>query len=107
MSWSDFFVLFFVMVACMQAMRLLPMVFLSERNLSDRAQRVLFYIPPSCFAALVANDLLSPGMFAAGIWEGAMPLVASAVVLAVAFKTRSMAWCIVVGVCVYVVLSAL
>lgn len=107
MAWSDFFVLFFIMVACMQAMRLLPMIALSERSLSDRAQKFLFYIPPSCFAALVANDLLSPGMFAEGLWEGAMPLVASAIVLAVAFKTRSMAWCIVVGVCAYVVLSAL
>ena len=37
-------------------------------------------------------------MFAAGLWPGALPLVAAAVVVVVALKTKSLVWCIVAGV---------
>ena len=43
-------------------------------------------------------------MFASGIWPGALPLVAAAVVIVVALKTKSLVWCIVAGVGSYGVL---
>jgi branched-subunit amino acid transport protein len=55
----------------------------------------------------VANDLLSPTMFASGVWPGLMPLVASAVVCLIAAKTKSMLWCCVGGIAAYIVLSLL
>jgi branched-subunit amino acid transport protein len=58
----------------------------------------------AAFSALVANDLFTPGMFAAGLWPAAMPLVAAAVVVVVAWKTRSLVWCAVAGVVVYAIL---
>ena len=51
----------------MYLMRLIPISVLSDRELSPRTKTLLGYIPPACFAALVANDLLSPRMFANGI----------------------------------------
>lgn len=67
----------------------------------------LGYIPPAAFAALVANDLFSPGAFAAGPWPALLPMAAAAVVVIVAKKTRSMLWCCIAGVVAYVALGAL
>ena len=44
-------------------------------------------------------------MFAAGLWPAAAPLVAAAIVAAVACKTKSMLWCCVVGVLAYLLLT--
>lgn len=63
------------------------------------------YIPPAAFAALVANDLVSPGAFDAGLWPALVPWVAAAGVVVVAIKTKSMLWCCVSGVVLYIVLS--
>ena len=65
----------------------------------------LGYIPPAAFAALVANDLVSPGAFDAGLWPALVPWVAAAGVVVVAIKTKSMLWCCVSGVVLYIVLS--
>ena len=65
----------------------------------------LGFIPPAAFAALVANDLLSPGMFDAGVWPAAMPLVAAAVVVVVARKTKSLLWCALAGCASYALLA--
>ena len=56
-------------------------------------------------AVLVANDLLSPGMFDAGVWPAAMPLVAAAVVVVVARKTKSLLWCALAGCASYALLA--
>ena len=37
----------------------------------------------------------------AGFWPAAIPLIAAAAVIAVAIKTKSLVWCIVVGVGVF------
>ncbi|MEE0636227.1 AzlD domain-containing protein, partial [Adlercreutzia sp.] len=65
----------------------------------------LGFIPPAAFAALVANDLLNPGMFDAGVWPAAIPLVAAVASALVAVKTKSLLWTAVAGVAVYAALA--
>ena len=105
MSTSQFLVLWLTSFAFILACRVVPVVALRGRPLSPRVVEALGYIPPAAFAALVANDLLSPSMFDAGLWAGLMPLVAAGVVVFVALRTRSMLWCCVAGVAAYVLLS--
>jgi branched-subunit amino acid transport protein len=105
MSTSQFLVLWLSSFAFILACRVVPVVALRGRPLSPRVVEALGYIPPAAFAALVANDLLSPIMFDAGLWAGLMPLVAAGVVVFVAWRARSMLWCCVSGVVAYVLLS--
>ena len=84
MTWEEYFIVLGSCMVTMLACRVLPFFLLKGRSLPDAVERALGFIPSAAFAALVANDLLSPGMFAAGIWPAAMPLVASAVVVVVA-----------------------
>lgn len=98
MSWTDFA---FISLACALTIlifRVVPVFALRGRDLPGWLSQALAFIPPAAFAALIANDLLSPDMFAAGLWPGALPLVAAAVVVVVALKTKSLVWCIVAGV---------
>lgn len=95
------------LLAAMLVCRCAPMFLLKGRELPERLTRALNLIPPAAFAALVANDLLTPGMFDAGLWPAAAPLVAAAVCVVVARLTRSLAWCAVVGVAVYALLTYL
>jgi branched-subunit amino acid transport protein len=104
-SASQFLILWLSSFAFILACRVVPVVALHGRSLSPRVVEALGYIPPAAFAALVANDLLSPTMFDAGLWAGLMPLVAAGVVVFVAWRTRSMLWCCVAGVVAYVLLS--
>lgn len=105
MSVNDFLVLWLVTFACIAACRILPAFVLRGRSLSSRVVEALGYIPPAAFAALIANDLVTPGAFAAGVWPGLLPWVASAGVVAVALKTKSMLWCCVAGAALYMLLS--
>ena len=89
MTWGEYFI---VLGSCIVTML-------------AAVERALGFIPSAAFAALVANDLLSPGMFAAGIWPAAMPLVASAVVVVVAWRTKSLLGCAVAGVVSYALLT--
>lgn len=107
MSWSDYFIVLITCMATMLACRTLPLLLLKGRKLPDAVERALGFIPAAAFAALVANDLLSPGMFDAGIWPAAAPLVASAVVVVVAWKTKSLLGCAVAGVLTYALLTLL
>lgn len=105
MSVNDFLILWVICYGCITACRVLPALVLRGRSLSPRVTEALGYIPPAAFAALVTNDLFSPGMFDAGIWPAAAPLLASAVVVFVAIKTKSMLWCCLVGVVCYALLT--
>lgn len=101
MFWTDFA---FIGVACAITMvicRVVPVFALRGRNLPGWLSQALNFIPPAAFAALIANDLFSPAMFDAGIWPAAIPLVATVAVIAVAIKTKSLVWCIIVGVGMY------
>lgn len=105
MSTAQFLVLWLSSFAFILACRAVPVVALRRRPLSPRVVEALGYIPPAAFAALVANDLLSPTMFDAGLWTGIMPILAAGIVVFVAWRTRSMLWCCVSGVLAYVLLS--
>lgn len=105
MPTSDFVILLVSVTVAMLACRVIPLFLLKGRKLPESVERALGFIPPAAFAALVANDLLTPGMFDAGLWPAAAPLVSALVVAAVAVKTKSLLWSAIVGVVVYGLLS--
>lgn len=106
MSVSDFLVILAGSAILMLVCRVVPMVALKGRQLPPTVVRALGFIPPAAFAALVANDLFQPAAFAGGDpWVWITPLAAALAVAVVGLKTKSMAWCIVVGVAAYGVLS--
>lgn len=105
MTWTDFGIVFGCCVVTMLACRVIPLFLLKGKELPENVSQALGFIPPAAFAALVANDLLSPTMFDAGVWPAAMPLIASFVVIIVGMKTKSLIWCAIVGVAVYAILS--
>ncbi len=73
MSWQEFWIIFVCCALTMLACRVLPLFLLKGKELPDGLNRALGFIPPAAFAALVANDLLAPGMFAEGLWPAAIP----------------------------------
>lgn len=102
---NEFLVLWLSSWAAIAFFRIAPAFVLRGRTLSPRVTEALGYIPPAAFAALVANDLVSPDAFDAGLWPGLVPWIAAAGVVAVAIKTKSMLWCCVSGIVLYIVLS--
>lgn len=107
MGWTDFLIVFICCAATMLICRTVPLFVLKGRNLPANVERALGFIPPATFAALVANDLLVPHMFDAGLWPAAAPLLSACVVAFVAWKTKSLLWCAVSGVVFYAVLTLL
>lgn len=107
MTWPQFLAIYGVCLVTMLLCRVAPLFLLKGRSLPEGVERALGYIPPAAFAALVANDLLSPGMFAEGLWPAAVPLLAAGVVVLVATRTHSLLWCALAGVAAYAVLAAL
>ncbi len=106
MSVTDFLIVLVCVVLSMLACRVVPMFVLKGRQLPETAVRALNFIPPAAFAALVANDLFDPDAIGgADAWSWLAPLLAAFVVVVVAVKTKSMAWCIVVGVAGLAVLT--
>lgn len=101
MSLMDFFIVLGCCSVTIFVCRVVPMVVLKGRELPENLRKALELIPPAAFAALVANDLLTPGMFDAGLWPAAAPLVAGAIVAIVARFTKSLLWCAVAGVVMY------
>ena len=104
MSWEEFWIVLVTCALTMLACRVLPLFILKGRELPPTLSRALGFIPPAAFAALVANDLLAPGMFAQGLWPAAVPLVAAICVVVIACKTRSLLWSAVAGVAAYALL---
>lgn len=102
---NEFLVLWLSSWAAIAFFRIAPAFALRGRTLSPRITEALGYIPPAAFAALVANDLVSPGAFDAGLWPALVPWIAAAGVVVVAVKTKSMLWCCVSGIVLYIVLS--
>ena len=107
MTWTDFGIVFGCCVITMLACRVIPLFFLKGKELPENISQALGFIPPAAFAALVANDLLSPAMFDTSIWTGIMPLIASLAVVVVGLKTKSLIWCALVGVVAYALLSVI
>ena len=103
-SWTEFWIVFGTCAITMLACRVLPLFLLKGRTLPPRVEEALGYIPSAAFAALVANDLLTPGMFSAGLWPAAAPLMAALIVVVVARLTKSLLWSAIAGVAAYALL---
>ena len=101
MPTSTFLIIAISCAITMLVCRTVPLLVLKGRTLPAGVSKALNLIPPAAFAALVANDLLSPDMFAQGVWPGLIPLIAAALVAVVGYKTKSLVWCIVVGIAAY------
>ncbi len=104
MSWADFWIILITCGVTMLICRVAPLVLLKGRDLPDGVIRALNLIPPAAFAALVANDIVSPGMFDAGLWPAAAVICAALIVIVVALKTKSLIWCAIAGVASYAIL---
>ena len=98
MTWPTFFVILACCSLTILICRVVPLFLLKGKELPERVTRALGFIPPAAFAALVANDLFSPGMFDAGTLLALVPLVAALIVVVVARRTRSLIWSVVTGV---------
>lgn len=104
MSWTEYLIIALSCSATILICRVVPLFALKDRSLPDGVVRALGMIPPAAFAALVANDILDPGMFLEGIWPGAAILVASICVVAIAIATKSLLWSAIGGVVCYALL---
>ena len=107
MSTSSFLIIYLCCLVTMLLCRCVPLLVLKGRTLPDNLVRALNLIPPAAFAALVANDLFSPGMFDAGLWQGLMPLAAAVLTMVVGYLRKSLVLCIVVGVGSYALMMLL
>lgn len=104
MTWTDFALIGIGCALTILICRVAPLFVLRGKELPHWLSQALTFIPPAAFAALIANDILSPTMFDAGLWPGALPLVAALIVIPVALKTQSLVWCIIAGVGSYALL---
>jgi branched-subunit amino acid transport protein len=100
-SWGQFAWVAGLCAVTIFASRVAPLILLRGRALPPRLSMALNAIPPAAFAALVANDLFDAGAFQAADWRAFIPWIAAAPVVIVALKTRSLLWCIVMGVGCY------
>ncbi|CDD67239.1 putative uncharacterized protein [Eggerthella sp. CAG:368] len=100
-SWEEFALIGLGCALTILVFRTAPLFLLRGKELPGWLSQALAFIPPAAFAALIANDILSPTMFDAGIWPGLIPLIAAAVVIPIALKTKSLVWSIIVGVGCY------
>ena len=103
-TWTGFWVVFVTCAITMLACRVLPLFLLKGKELPGRVSEALGFIPSAAFAALVANDLLAPGMFDAGFWPAGAPLVAALIVIVVSRLTKSLLISAIAGVAAYALL---
>lgn len=103
-TWTQFFIVLITCGLTMLACRVLPLFLLKGHSLPPKLEEALGFIPSAAFAALVANDLFTPGMFDMGLWPAAAPLIAALIVVVAARLTKSLLWCAIVGVVAYAVL---
>jgi branched-subunit amino acid transport protein len=118
MPWSSYLIILALCMATIITCRVAPALLLKGRELPAWLSRALGYIPPAAFAALVANDLFSSELLAAletkvadpaatlvsdlnALWPLAISWIAAAVVVVVALRSKSLTWCIIVGVAAY------
>ena len=107
MSWPSFFIIFGICFATMLACRVVPLFLLKGKELPEHIEKALGFIPPAAFAALVANDLFTPGMLEAGLFPGIIPLIAALPVVLVAWFSRSLLWSVVTGFAAFCLLLLL
>lgn len=108
MSWTDFLILYAILMTTMVLSRCVPLFVLRGRTLSQGVVDVLGLIPVAAFAALVANDLFQPALWTTQeIWPTLVPLIAGACVVVVAKRTGSLVGCALTGVALYFALGLL
>ena len=111
MGWGDYFVVLGCCAVTMLICRVVPLFVLKGKQLPQGVDQALGFIPPAAFAALVANDLLTPGMFDAGLWPAAAPLAAALVVALVSLATialgQELPQFVLMGLCLSVALLAI
>ncbi|MGI6591403.1 MAG: AzlD domain-containing protein [Eggerthellaceae bacterium] len=104
MSLTDYLIILAGCSITILLCRVIPLFVLKGRELKPQTIHVLQMIPVAAFAALVTNDLFKPDLWAQGVWNGAMPLLAAAVVAWIAVKTKNLLVCALAGVGVYALL---
>ena len=107
MGWGEFGIVLACCAATILAFRTMPLFLLKGRELPGWLSKSLGLIPPATFAALVANDVYDPGMFAGGLWPAGAVLVACLCVVLIALRTKSLLWSAVGGVVSYALLLAI
>lgn len=107
MSRETFLGLWLSLLAVMLTCRCLPLLLLRGRELPERVERAISLIPAATFAALVANDLVKPDVYAANPTAALPVALASAVVLVVARKSGFLLWCAISGMAAYALLGVL
>ena len=105
MSRETFLGLWLALLAVMLTCRCLPLLLLRGRELPERVERALSLIPAAAFAALVANDLVKPDVYAADPAAALPVALSSLAVLLVARKSGSLLWCAVTGMAAYALLG--
>lgn len=105
MSRETFLGLWLALLAVMLTCRCLPLLLLRGRELPERVERALSLIPAAAFAALVANDLIQPDVYAASPAAAPPVALSSLAVLLVARKSGSLLWCAVTGMAAYALLG--
>lgn len=104
MSMHDFLLILIVCSVTMLASRVLPFFLLKGRDLPKNVVSALNLIPPAAFAALVANDIVNPGMFDAGLWPAGAVVISALAVVVVAYISRSLLLSAITGVAAYALL---
>ena len=105
MSRETFLGLWLALLAVMLTCRCLPLLLLRGGELPERVERALSLIPAAAFAALVANDLIQPDVYAASPAAALPVALSSLAVLLVARKSGSLLWCAVTGMAAYALLG--
>ena len=105
MSTSQIIGLWLSLLAVMLACRCLPLLLLRGRELPERVERALELIPAAAFAALVANDVFKPEVYAADPMAALPVAVASGVVVVVSRKSGSLVWSALVGMACYALVT--
>lgn len=105
MQTTNLAVLYLCLLIPMLIFRCAPLLVLKGRDLDPRVRDALGLIPASAFAALVANDILQPGLWAESALHGLVPIAAALIVVPVAKKSGSLLLSAVVGMAAYALLG--
>ena len=87
-----------VVVGCYRVLSHRAGVCLARENATAPNTEALGYIPPAAFAALVANDLVSPARSTRDPGLPLVPWIAAAGVVPWRLRQKSMLWCCVSGI---------
>ena len=73
-GWTEFALIGIGCALTILIFRTVPLFALRGRELPGWLSQALAFIPPAAFAALIANDIFSPGMFRRSVCANRLPL---------------------------------